>query len=206
MIIIKKWVAVAAIALSSSTVFAADISLLGSSLIDTTATTKTFTSGSISVVASAPVSGALIAQSTNGLGVKVDALDGNDFDACCSFTGAVANESMKFTFNAPVTIGGISFNSWDNGIDNVKLTSGATSITLTQSTSGGGLSSPSKFIFSSPLQLSSFTLTTNGSILVSTRVASLLNVNPVATVPLPAAAWLMGSALMGLFGVKRKKR
>ena len=56
-----------------------------------------------------------------------------------------------------------------------------------------------------------------GIIMESNQEMASLNVNkldysynfailaPVASVPVPAAAWLFGSALIGLVGIKRKK-
>lgn len=115
-------------------------------------------------------------------------------------------ESLTFTFSQTVTLGGISLRQWEPGVDEAMLT---TSGGLDVAISGHGIGANGAtlvdyFSFNAPLTLKSFTITgTNGA--TQFYVQGLQNVNAVSDVPVPAAAWLMGSALIGLAGIARRR-
>lgn len=132
-----------------------------------------------------------------GLGAFSRGTDLGTFDDCC--VGINDKDQLIFSFAEQVTLGGISFRQWENGSDEVDLvTDGGQTINLR--TGSGGL--VDYFIFASPLALKSFTLKAVDGGGTVTYIHGLQNV--MAVVPVPAAAWLMGSALLGLAGLRRR--
>jgi len=136
----------------------------------------------------------LVAYRYDGLGVSTTSIEPGEFN---SYGGHQGVESLTFTFDQAVSLSSISFYLFDNNIDKVLMTYGSDSLTITKN---------SDAVFSSPLTLTSFTLTAIGNV-TSTRVSGLtLDTIAMPSVPVPAAAWLMGSGLVGLAGLARRRR
>lgn len=141
-----------------------------------------------------------------GLGGFSTGADIGTFDDCCSVSPQ-DKDQLVFTFGSKVTLGGISFRQWENGFDKVDLvTDTGTTYQLRTSTSSASAGLIDYFAFATPLTLQSFTLKAVGGAGTATYVHGLQNANLVSQVPVPAAAWLMGSALVGLAGVARRKQ
>jgi hypothetical protein len=129
----------------------------------------------------------------DGIGVKRN---------CCDLSGLQNNEDLLVSFSEEVTIGSLTFRQWE-GPDRVQLNSAGGNLDLNDDTSAFG--SSESFDLSALTGITSFTLEGN-SFATVTLLASLGNVQASASaVPVPAAAWLFGSALIGLVGVGRRK-
>lgn len=152
----------------------------------------TFSDGAgINVTATTTTSGKEVSWMTTGLGVGTN---------CCNqdFNGG---ESLTFTFNQSVTLAGIEFANWEGCCDDVAVVSidGAL-VSLTYSGSddtwmfdGGPISVANNFKLDN----------TGNKFLSIYRVQGLIDVTQV---PIPAAAWLFGSGLIGLAGISRKRK
>ena len=139
----------------------------------------------------------------------------NSFDAIGVsglFSSLNLTESLSVSFDQPVTISKLYFKSWQDPqlfgtivIDQVVFNGGGTSLTLTDSGQSffdlldiGALSS-----FELPdIALNSFSLNPN-SLLTGVYLWGVLV--EAAEIPLPAAAWLFGSGLMGLLVMRRRQ-
>jgi len=133
----------------------------------------------------------LVAYRYDGIGVSSTNIEAGEFN---SYAGHNGVESLTFTFDQSIQLNSISFYLFDNNIDQVLMTYGSNSLTINKN---------SDAVFSTPLTLNSFTLTAQG-LGTSTRISGL-SVDTSA-VPVPAAAWLMGSGLLGLAGMARRRR
>lgn len=159
----------------------------------------TFSSGGINVTVTA--GSGQVSSYWEGLGVKNGLFD---------VTPLGNNESLTFTFNQTVTLGGLSMRQWEPGADEALLTTnkGQDVVISGAGVGANGATLVDYFTFATPLVLNSFTIKgTNG--VTQAYVLGLQNVNaytPPAEVPVPAAAWLMGSALMGLAGIARRRK
>lgn len=111
------------------------------------------------------------------------------------------NETLVLTFSQTVRLNKLSFRQWENGFDKVALSSTAGNFTLGNSdyTTDGIL--VDWFLFDTPLLVNSISLKGDSGV----TVAWLRSVD-VEAVPLPAAAWLLGSALLGLGGTAVRRR
>ncbi len=141
-----------------------------------------------------------------GLGGFSNGVDLGTFDDCCGVLNQ-DKDQLVFSFGQKVTLGGISFRQWENGFDKVDLvTNTGQTINLRTSNYTGDGVLIDYFTFATPLTLQSFTLKAIGGGGTTTYIHGLQNVNLVSEVPVPAAAWLMGSALLGLASVARRKQ
>lgn len=155
-----------------------------------TAGSYSFSNGGIGVTVTAP--GEQASYYWEGVGVSTGAFNLKTLQN---------NESLTLSFDQTVRLNALSFRQWENGFDQVVLNSTAGSLTLGYSdyTTDGVL--VDWFEFGSPLLVDSITLTGD-----SGATATWLRSVDVEAVPVPAAAWLMGSALMGLGGVAARRR
>ena len=135
-------------------------------------------------------------------GVNLSLLPGQPVDA---------NVLFEIVFNsggsqATTSVGAFSLNLLNIvGVDDVSATlsggsiSGSIDLDLTTTTAGTALS------FSGPLSAGNYTLAFDGTIPASrTGGGSITGSISVSAVPIPAAIWLFGSALVAVFGVKRR--
>lgn len=97
-------------------------------------------------------------------------------------------ESLTVSFSEAVTINSITFGNWDNN-DDVTFSG----LTLTSFGDNSGVAAINELV-------SSFSLSAEGSN-DDFRLKSIT----VSAVPIPAAAWLFGSALIGMVGLRRKR-
>lgn len=119
------------------------------------------------------------------------------------------SESLSISFSAPVTVTKLYFKSWQDPqlfstiiVDQVLFSGGGQAITLTNS--GQTLLemlNPSTLIAFDlgEITLDSFTVTPN-SLLTGVYLWGI----ETAEIPLPAAAWLFGSGLLGLVFARRR--
>jgi hypothetical protein len=113
-------------------------------------------------------------------------------------------EVLTFTFSQAVNIQKIGFYLFDNNIDKARLTYGATNIDISSAPSdntGKPVVGFSQYVVGGAPLVTSFSVSARGSV-TSFRISDIT----VSAVPVPAAAWLMGSGLLGLAGVARRRR
>lgn len=136
--------------------------------------------------------------SGSGLGVKRSGLEDGSMNSDAINEG---KDKLIFTFDQAVSLTNFTMTAWQNGslLDQADLTYNGVTTRLPNS--------GPNFTFTLPAYVTSFTLTAKGSG-TAFRVGSLSVVaQPVAPeVPVPAAAWLMGSGLVGLAGLARRRR
>jgi hypothetical protein len=177
---------------------------------------KVFTSGGITVTVtagSAVDSTPRVWSDIKGLGVS-DSDSGGQVEGGGSSPSAVGNgESLLFTFSQAVTIGNIGFEDWEDNSNTAKLTYqygiGGTGNTII---TGEGDISDANDIYSLALggaitwmRVSALT-EVDGSGVSDFYVWQMGDVAAAPAVPVPAAAWLMGSGLIGLTAVARRRR
>lgn len=113
-------------------------------------------------------------------------------------------EVLTFTFSQAVNLQKIGFYLFDNNIDKARLSYGASSIDINSAptdNSGKPVVGFSQYSVGGAPLVTSFSVAARGSV-TSFRISDIT----VNTVPVPAAAWLMGSGLLGLAGVARRRR
>ena len=124
-----------------------------------------------------------------GIGVQSSAFD--------TLGALAAGKTLTVSFGQSVTLNSISFAAWEGGIDQVTMSYTSGSQTFSNTFNLNAIDT-----FSTNVVLNSFTLSAaNG--LTSTYLNSI-DVTPA--VPVPAAAWLFGSGLLGLAGLGRKRK
>jgi hypothetical protein len=151
--------------------------------------------GKVRMVASSPVENSvltnlqsqLVNATPSGLNVDVQTLNIN--------LGA-ANSTNQGVFGTPISAGGPVLNLYGGGLDQTGLTGvvPGTAVTL-YGVTGNGIAGASTTAFSLGtlnFSLANDTLTFTGN-------------GGTAPVPLPAAVWLLGSGLLGLAGVGRRR-
>ncbi|CAH0990015.1 hypothetical protein SIN8267_00097 [Sinobacterium norvegicum] len=135
-----------------------------------------------------PVNGSKVSWTTQGLGRGT-----NGFNYLMA-----GGEGLTFNFTSAVDIGQVNMESY--GSSNVSWTdaNGLTgSIGSVQGKTGGQLNT----ITLSNITSMTFTANNNYSM-----IAGFDDVFATSQVPVPAAAWLFGSALIGLAGIAKKRR
>ena len=146
---------------------------------------------------------------TGGMGYK----SGPSFS--CGFIGCFTeDETITVTFNQQVTVDTIYMRQWENNVlgfgDEVNFTSNGGDLLFDESDGKAKLGLVDSF--DTGVTLTSFTLTpeqdgrngTGAKVRTSVYLHSLDFT--VSQVPLPAAAYLFGSALVGLIAVGRRRR
>jgi len=189
----------------------------------------------VSVASTGTGAGRYYSSVENALGVGNSSTNGGIGckDSGCSdiFTGSgfVNTEALTFTFSEKVKFNTLSFTQWENntlGFGDaatvtwyVGTTNTVAGSTLLTNSGQGGTDLIDTFSFTSlGLEISKFTVTSykgtktvNGSNVTawSSFYISSLDYSKVAVVPppvpVPAAAWLMGSGLLGLAGLARRR-
>ena len=112
--------------------------------------------------------------------------------------GVQNTESVTVSFSKSVTVSSLKINAWDSADTiNVSASNGST-YTLSN---GSLISSIGDFDLSGLGGLTSLTLT-------GASLTTLFSLNglTVSSVPVPAAAWLFGSGLLGLSGFARRRK
>lgn len=136
--------------------------------------------------------------SSSGLGVKRSSLESGDMNSDLINEG---KDTLVFTFSKAVKLNSFSMSAWQNGssLDQADLKYNGVTTRLPNS--------GPNFTFTPADYVTSFSLTAKGGG-TAFRVKTVgVTAQPVApTVPVPAAAWLMGSGLVGLAGLARRKR
>lgn len=137
-------------------------------------------------------------------------------------SGFNSTEELTFTFSQKIKLNSISLRQWENALlgfgDAATLTfyNGATNIGTQLLTNSGQPTGDllDNFFFPN-LQLTKFSIKSykgtknvNGSNVTawSAFYVHSLDYSKVSAVPVPAAAWLMGSGLLGLAGLARRRR
>lgn len=108
-------------------------------------------------------------------------------------------EQLMVTFSEAVNVNTVTFGAWD-GPDKGTLVSIPGGVTLVLDDNQTG--QPDTWDISALGELTALTITANtfGS------VFTLAGLDVTAAVPVPAAAWLFGSALLGLAGMGRRRK
>ena len=155
-----------------------------------------------------------VAYRTNaGLGVCINncsGLFGDSPEMGSDLIKGEGREVLTFTFSEAVYLDQIGFYLFENNTDKARLTYNGTSLDISNATAnnaGKPITGFSEYnVGGSPL-VTSFSIAARGSV-TSFRIADLsvsTVAPPMPTVPVPGALWLMGSALMGLAGVARRR-
>jgi len=193
-----------------------------------------YSAGGITVtVASTGTGAGLYYNSTeNAIGVGSNSTNGGigcrDNGCADIFTGSgfVSTEALTFTFSEAVQLNSVTFRQWENNVlgigDLAKFTwydntgtNVAGEILFQDSGIGDGLSQLLDTFGVDGLLLSKFTITAiKGSKTVGNSTVKAwssfyvhsLDYDLAPAVPVPAAAWMMGSGLVGLAGLARRRK
>lgn len=196
----------------------------------TASNTWTYSAGGVSVVATSTGTGAgrYYNSTENAIGVGNSNTNGGigcrDQGCADVIFGSGFNntEELTFTFSEKVKLNSISLRQWENALlgfgdaATLNFYNGATNIgTQLLTNSGQGTGDLLDNFFFTNLQVTKFSIksykgtkTVNGSNVTawSAFYVHSLDYSKVPAVPVPGAAWLMGSALLGLAGVARRRR
>lgn len=143
---------------------------------------------SISLTATAP--GENVGAESRGLGVR---------SSCCDLAGIQNNEELLITFDQAVDIGTLYLKGWE-AADHLTLTYNGGTIDIDADLD---VWNSNEFIAINLTGVEWFSLT-GESFGTDAYLAGLEDVEAVATVPVPAAAWLFASGL-AMLGVSRRK-
>lgn len=133
------------------------------------------------------------AYNLDGFGVK---------DGFFNLGGIQDNEVLRVDFSQTLDIGTLTLRQWE-GPDNVILRGYGTGGSVTLNTDSCAFCTAETFTVNLT-DIDYLTIEGNSFGTVA-FLAGLGNVSAPSEVPVPAAAWLFGSALVGLAGLKRKK-
>jgi len=174
-------------------------------------TSMLFSAGGINVTVTpgASYNDPLVWIDDKGLGVT----DEDDFrgELEDTYSGDSLNETLTFTFDTLVTIGGIGFEDWVDGLDNhrVQISYGGGAVSGSFEIAGEGDIDDGDDIFSmgilSTSAISWFTVTPIEELDGGNTDVYIYGLYDVTAVPVPAAAWLFGSAILGLACTKRRQ-
>lgn len=142
-----------------------------------------------------------------GIGVGGNAADGG-----LGYNGSsyVTTETLTLTFNQVVNLDTIAFFQWENPSagtsDRLTLaySGGTASGSKTLTNSGMGTVTVDEFLLSG-VSGTTFKLTPVQTPGVNQTSFYVQGLNYTPTVPVPAAAWLFGSSLLGLAGMSRRR-
>lgn len=190
----KKIIMIAALGLSSGFASAADFNFTG---LGSAGAAAVQTVGGITVTVTATGGDSLDYLNLDGIGV-----DSGIFDLAALQSTLFSSEGLQVSFSEEVTIGSLGMRQWENGFDGANFSSSGGSFALGTSDSGF-LEDFWDLSGHGVGALTSFTINGTGAV-TATLLSSLTNVQ-VTAVPVPAAAWLLGSALIGLAGLGRKR-
>lgn len=146
--------------------------------------------GDVTVTVST-ASGNIGAYNLDGFGVK---------DGFLNLPGLQNGETLNFAFSETVDIGTIHMRQWE-GPDRVILVSYGDGSSVVLDDDSAAFNTNEYFAVNLT-GIDSLTITGQASV---SLVAGFQNVT-LSAVPVPAAAWLFGSALVGLGGMARRKR
>lgn len=138
--------------------------------------------------------------SSSGLGVKRSTLEDGSMNSDAINEG---KDKLIFTFDQAVKLSKMTMTAWQNGslLDQADLTYNGVTTRLPNS--------GPNFTFSPTDYVTSFTLTAKGSgtaFRISGLEVAAMPPPPAPEVPVPAAAWLMGSGLLALAGLARRRQ
>lgn len=157
---------------------------------DFTGGSSVVTSGGITVTASAP--GETLTTGGSGFGVKSN---------CCDLNGIQNNETLRLDFSAAADIGTLFLKGWE-GPDRLTLAWDGGSLDINDDNNFWS----SDEYYDINLSGVTFLTLTGNSFGTVTTLAGLQDVNLTPSeVPVPAAAWLFGTALVGLGSLKKRR-
>lgn len=146
--------------------------------------------GTITVTITAP--GESVGTASSGVGVK---------SSCCDLSSIQNNETLRLDFSAATDIGGLYLTGWE-AADRLTLNYDGGVVDINDE--HNNWSSDDHYAIN--LTNVTFLTLTGNSFGTVARLAGLEDVSAsVSEVPVPAAAWLFGSALIGLGGFARKR-
>lgn len=212
----KRFIAAAALALMGSSAFADSIDFTGNGGTLKLFSTKTTDFGSSVGFTSAGggITGTLTATNSSGGASNIGGLNLDGYGVWDGYSGTIeGDETLIITFDQVVDIGSIHLRQWEGPDDGIVATffSAGGNSTVVHTSDDGGAFNTNEHITLNATGVSSIQVSGiyNGKILGIPKtqfyVAGLNNVE-LSQVPLPAAAWLFGSALLGLVGIGRRKQ
>ncbi len=157
------------------------------------------TDDGITVSFAAPLSGQNVGYYT-GLGIDAEEGVGIDSGGFFSSNALAQGELLRINFSTTVQLAAIRLGQWQVS-ESVTFTANNGN-SVTWNTESAAFSSYETVNLSSLGNLDYIDFTAN----TGTTWATINQIQGVSAVPLPAAAWLFGSALMGLMGVARRRK
>lgn len=161
--------------------------------------TATYTDGTMTFTVEA-IGGALFYNGTTTLGARDYIGVGTNV-----VNGAISNgEGLKLTFDYNIELTGMGLSQWENCCESAQIVYGGVTEELGSSDSQQEFFNTRDYWDFANLEMNEMVLQPSGGL--PAFYLFELSYDRVSPVPLPAAAWLFGSALLGLAGIKRKKK